>query len=427
MFNWNQIEKVIKDQNENSGFMNHILSTVKIKKSQTLDDEIFLVLEVPNSIVKEICQREIASKIESYVMQNYSKKLFVEYLIESSQESFPIYDSEPEVSKVNDGPREYKFEFKNKYALNQRMTFDTLIETDENKFARNALQNFSEGTEAAFECAAVFGSSGAGKTHLLHAAGWQFLAKNPSTKIKVVSGDEFINDFQTAIRSKTMGEFRNKYRLKTDVLLIDDLQTIEKAKATQGELFNLFNEFAQEGKKIIITSDKKITDLFGLDERLKSRFLGGLVLNLDLPSLPSKINFLDRKLLNLNIKLDGEMKSAVLGHLGSCYRSIEGAISRLHMLLKINGVVESDSVFKMFPKVDKKTSDLLSVESSIIQIATKHKLNKVDLVGRSRKQETCTARKEAMHFIRDNFGLSLKEIARIFNRDPSSIVSALKK
>ena len=404
--------------------MNHILSSIKVKSFEIKDNDAFLLLAVPSLIVKEICEREIHSEIESYVTANQSKNLIVEYIIESTQQSFPIIEDEYiETSTIETAPTQ--FQFKQKYALNKRMTFNDLVITNENNFSQKALKMFAEDTESDLSCAAIFGSSGAGKTHLLHALGWHFLSTKPNIKIKVVSGDEFINDFQTAIYSKSMGQFRDKYRLKTDILLIDDLQTIERAKGTQGELFNLLNEFTQNGKKIIITSDRQISELAGFEDRLKSRFLGGLVLNLELPSAASKMLYLNTKLSNLGVYLDDASMDAVFSNLGNCYRSVDGAVGRIHMLYKINGHIDKDVILKMFPLVDKKVSEKLSVDKVIQDIAAKHGLTTAALVGKSRKKEVYAARKESIKFIRENFSLSLKDIGRKFNRDHTSIINAL--
>ena len=422
MLNWNQIEQSVKDKNQNSGYMNHILSSIKVKSFEIKDADAFLKLAVPSMIVKEICEREIHSEIESYVTLTQSKNLIIEYIIESTQQSFPIdMDENHEVTPTEKAPTH--FEFKQKYALNKKMTFDDLVITNENSFAQKALKMFAEDSDIG--CAAIFGSSGAGKTHLLHALGWHFLSTKANIKIKVVSGDEFINDFQTAIFSKSMGQFRDKYRLKTDVLLIDDLQTIERAKGTQGELFNLLNEFAQKGKKIIITSDRQISELAGFEDRLKSRFLGGLVLNLELPSARSKMLYLDTKLSRLGVNLDSESMEAVFSNLGNCYRSVDGAVGRIHMLYKINGHADKEAILKMFPLLDKKVTEKLSIDKVIEDIATKHNLTTADLIGKSRKKEVYAARKESIKFIRENFSMSLKDIGRKFNRDHTSIINAL--
>lgn len=433
MFNWAKVENEINCDREKTALTKHVLASIKVKKQVEHESEIFLTLSVPNIFIKESFERDMAISFQTYVGKNQSKNLVFEYVVESSQFSFPIFEDVQSADEVNKDTSieralvnsESKFQFKSKYSFNSRMTFDHLAITRENEFSVRALKHFSESTSDFSNCAALFGSSGVGKTHLLNAIGWQLLGQKPNIKIKIVSGDEFINDFQTAIFTKTMGEFRNKYRLKTDVLLIDDLQIIEKAKGTQGELFNLLNEFSLFGKKIIITSDKQMSEL-SFDDRLKSRFSAGLVLNLDLPSLESKKLFLEQRLLELNLALDPEMFAAVFSSLGSCYRSIEGAVSRLQMLKKIDGCVQQDAVFKMFPKVDKKLALDFSIESVISNIAMKHKLKKQDLVGPSRKREIFEARKEAIKNIRENFNLSLKEIGRIFNRDHTSIINALK-
>lgn len=409
--------------------MNHIVNSIVIKKFEVRDTDAFLSLQVPSLVVREICERKIIKWLQAKIETDYSKNLVIEFIIESAQQEFTL-NSElspqlPELHIRTNPIEDSNFQFKHKYALSSKMKFENMIETEENRFSMNALKFFIEDSSMGINSAALFGSSGIGKSHLLNATGWHYLATFPGKKVKIVSGDEFINDFQTAIFTKTMGEFRNKYRLKTDVLLIDDLQSIERAKATQGELFNLFNEYSTSGKKVIITSDKKIEELFGFDERLKSRFLGGLVLQMDRPSLVSLKQYFDFKIMNSRMYLSSEVQETIFYNLGNCFRSVDGAVARLEMLQRINGVIDLESVKKMFPIQNTGKHNQVSADQIIIDVARKHNLMKSDLVGPSRKREIFQARREAIVEIREKLQLSFKEIGRIFNRDHSTIVSAI--
>ena len=318
------------------------------------------------------------------------------------------------------------FQFKSKYELSKQFSFDTLIPTLENSFAIQSLQALIADKSIAMSFVLINGASGTGKSHLLHASGWFALSQHPNLRVKVISGDEFINDFQTALFSKSTTSFRDKYRLKTDFLLIDDIQAIAKAKATQLELFNLMNDYALSGKKIFFTADCDLTSIDTLEDRLKSRFQSGLQLNLESPCYDSKMKYFKAQLTKNQISLTNDLIITISQHFKSCYRSVEGIVNRLIMLKRLNGFLDTHVVEKMFPQQPKEVLKNMSVESIIEATALKHQLRVSDVKGKSRTKVIFSARKEAIFRIREELNLTVSEIARIFQKDHTSILNALK-
>ena len=392
-----------------------------------------MILSVENLVIKEICDRHLIAKLFVSLNKKFKKNIFFEYIINSSQESFAI-DDQPTAAATDSYDHLQKaaasIEFKQKYALNRSMTFDSMIQTNENDFPIKALNSFITNPDLSFQSVFMYGPSGVGKSHLLNSAGWAFLSLHHSLKIKIVSGDEFINDFQTAIFTKTMADFRNKYRLKTEVLLIDDIHCIDKAKGTQNELFNLFNDYQQSGRKIILTSDRDISELKNLDERLKSRFLGGLVLNIDLPSQDSKKKYLIRKLNDCLISLDLNIIDQVLSNAGSCYRSLDGIICRLQMLKRLNGRIDELVIEKMFPRNESaiiENSGTESIGSILIATANKFELTVAEIKGVSRKRKIVEARREVIFKLKNDLKMGVTDIGRLLGRDHATILNALGK
>lgn len=409
----------------------YLMKSVKIASIKENDDSCTVILSVENLVVKEMCDRHLIAKLFKSLNEKFNKNIFFEYVITSSQESFAI-DEQP--LSVLDGfdhlqKAATSIEFKQKYALNRSMTFDSMIQTNENDFPIKALNSFVTNPDLSFQSVFIFGASGVGKSHLLNSAGWSFLNLNHSLKIKIISGDEFINDFQTAIFTKTMADFRNKYRLKTDVLLIDDIHCIDKAKGTQNELFNLFNDYHQSGRKIILTSDRDVSELKNLDERLKSRFLGGLVLNIDLPSYESKKKYLVNKLNDCLVYLNSNLIDQILSNAGSCYRSLDGIICRLQMLKRLNGCIDDAVIQKMFPRNEAliiENSSKESIQSILIATANKFELTVSDIKGVSRKRKIVEARREVIFKLKNDLKMGVAEIGRLLGRDHATILNALK-
>lgn len=423
----------LPDVNKNdSPMVNYLLNCVKIAEVIESTDFIKVVLNVESLVVKEMTERHLTEQIQDKYAKLYSKPALIEFIVESRQQSLLDYSAEAETAPVAQAPTfnlaaaKPSFQFKNKYELSRQYSFDNLILTLENNFAIQSLQAIVTDKSITMPFALITGSSGAGKSHLLHAAGWLALSLYPNLRVKVISGDEFINDFQTALFTKTTGAFRDKYRLKTDFLLIDDIQAIARAKATQLELFNLMNDYSLAGKKIFFTSDSDLMAIDTIEERLKSRFQSGLQLHLEAPCYDSKMKYFRTQLDENQLSLNSDLILNISQHFGSCYRSVEGIVNRLIMLKKINGFLDQQAIEKMFPQQSKEKIKSLSVDSIIEETALKHKLKVSDLKGKCRTKLIFSARKEAIMHLRSDLSLTVNEIARIFQRDHTSILNALR-
>ncbi len=419
--------------NSTSPVISYLMNSVKVADVTESADYVKVTFNVESLVVKEMTERHLLKYLQEQYSQTYQKPAMFEFVVESRQQSmlldFPhehaqsSYDGD---STDNEQASVTFLKFKSKYELSHQFRFETLIPTLENSFSIQALQTLVLDKSITMPFALIKGPSGAGKSHLLHATGWFALSQNPNLKVKVISGDEFINDFQTALFTKTMGAFRDKYRLKTDVLLIDDIQAIRKAKGTQVELFNLMNDFSLAGKKIFFTADCDLMEIDTIDDRLKSRFLAGLQLNLESPCHDSKLKYFHAQLNSNDLDIPQQLITQISQHFGSCYRSVEGIVNRLIMLKKINGYLDLPVIEKMFPLQSKEVLKNLSVEAIIEETAFKHKIKVSELKGKNRSKLVFAARKEAINRIRAELNVSVTELARLFLRDHTSILNALK-
>lgn len=413
------------------------MNAVKVADVSESVDFVKVTFNVESLVVKEMTERHLISHLYEQYSKTYGKPAMFEFVVESRQQSmlldFPEQAIQPasfrdESDSENDGePAPVTFlKFKGKYELSRQFSFDTLIPTLENAFTIQALQTMILDKSITMPFALIKGPSGVGKSHLLHATGWFALSQFPNVKVKVISGDEFINDFQTALFTKTMGRFRDKYRLKTDILFIDDIQAIKKAKGTQIELFNLMNDFSLAGKKIFFTADCDLMEIDTIDDRLKSRFQAGLQLNLEAPCYDSKLKYFNAQLNANALEIPQTLVTQISQHFGSCYRSVEGIVNRLIMLKKISGFLDIQALEKMFPVQSKEVLKTLSVEAIVEETAFKHKIKVSELKGKTRTKLIFAARKEAIVRVRSELHLSVNEIARIFQKDHTSILNALK-
>ena len=420
--------------NSTSPVISYLMNSVKVADVHESSDYVKVTFNVESLVVKEMTERHLLKYLQEQYACTYQKPAMFEFIVESRQQSmlldFPqdqVQANSTDKESTENEPAPVTFlKFKSKYELSHQFRFETLIPTLENSFSIQALQTLALDKSITMPFALIKGPSGSGKSHLLHAAGWFSLSQHPSLKIKVVSGDEFINDFQTALFTKTMGAFRDKYRLKTDLLLIDDIQALQKAKGTQVELFNLMNDYSLAGKKIFFTADCDLMEIDSIDDRLKSRFLAGLQLNLESPCYDSKLRYFQAQLISNALDIPNDLITQISQHFGSCYRSVEGIVNRLIMLKKISGYLDLPALEKMFPQKSKEVLKSLSVEAIIEETAFKHKIKVSDIKGKNRSKLVFAARKEAITRIRTELNVSVTELARIFLRDHTSILNALK-
>lgn len=409
------------------------MNAVKVVDVTESVDFVKVTFNVESLVVKEMTERHLINLLYEEYSKTYHKPAIFEFVVESRQQSLldfaqeEVQTTSTNMAANDDTPPPATFlKFKGKYELSRHFSFDSLISTLENSFSIQALQTLVLDKSINMPFALIKGPSGAGKSHMLHAIGWFALAQSPGLKVKVISGEEFMNDFQTALFTKTMGQFRDKYRFKTDFLLIDDVQALEKAKATQVELFNLMNDYSLAGKKIFFTSDSDLMAISTIDDRLKSRFQAGLQLNLEAPCYDSKLKYFNAQLKHNNLEISHTMNLQISQHFGSCYRSVEGIINRLIMLKKINKVLDDSTLDKMFQAQSKEVLRTLSVDAIIEETAFKHKIKVNEIKGKTRTKLIFAARKEAIIRVRTELNLNVNEIARIFQKDHTSILNALK-
>ncbi len=434
--NWSHVQDDVKNLIEDSAPARHLLKAIKFSSVQDHKDYYSVLLSVENKLTLQMCERLFLPQLKHVLELRLGLPIAFEFSIQSRQEPFQIIDpalDELVDQAVDSGlllpliPRsQQRFQFKSKYSLNPRYQISTFCVTNENDFAKSATEKFVTDDSMNLSVMVLLGPSGTGKTHLLNATGWNFLQLKPHLKVKIISGDDLITDFQAAIFRRTMTEFRLKYRLETDVLLIDDIHCLERAKATQTELFNLINEFQNAGKKIILTCDRSIHSSAAFDERLKSRLLGSLNVELEYPTYSAKETILKYKLKEAQLDVTPEILQRVLASTGPCIRSLEGALHRIHMLRQTSGRLDPFTLDKMFPAVQASETTNISVDALVLKICGQHQVSLKELKGTSRKRPFVLARRDCAVALKTELGKATADIGRILQRDHSTVISLLK-
>ena len=311
---------------------------------------------------------------------------------------------------------------------NPDYTFENFIVGSSNKLAHAGARVVAENPGTKYNPLFIYGNSGIGKTHLMYAIANDVLKNNPNMRVICVKGEEFMNQLIESIRIKKNSEFRDKYR-KADMLLIDDIQFIAGKESTQLEFFHTFDALYEDHKQIIITSDKPPHEMATLEERIRSRFESGLVVDIQPPDFELRLAILQNKAEKNNLIIPTDVLTYLAEHLQSNIRQIEGVMKQLgakHFLTGTPITIEMvRSTISIFIRETESDKDI--VKNIVECVAKRFKTTPEEIYGRKRTKEIKTARNVAMRIIRDMTPLSLPKIGALMgNRDYSTVHSNLQ-
>ncbi|MBO5374411.1 MAG: chromosomal replication initiator protein DnaA [Clostridia bacterium] len=314
-------------------------------------------------------------------------------------------------------------------------TFDNFIAGSSNDFAYAAARAVSDKDlddpetlrANMFNPLFIYGPSGVGKTHLLYAITNKLAKRYPNKKIVYIKGEEFTNQLVEAIRKKTTAQFREKLRM-VDVLLIDDIQFVAGREATQLEVFNTFNAVYEERKQIILTSDRPPYEIRTLEERLRTRFMSGILADISLPDYDLRLAILQQKAKDHKIYLPSEILKYIAENVTASIRQLEGVVKKLGAIKFLQG---SDITLERVKEITKdfaqaKENDSRKFEEIIVSVSTKYGVSKEDILSSKRNKEIVLARHICVYIAREITSLSQSQIAKILNRDRSTLVSSEK-
>ena len=307
-------------------------------------------------------------------------------------------------------------------------TFDRFIVGNSNKFAHAAAIAVSENPGKTYNPLFIYGNSGLGKTHLLLAIGQAISQKYPTKKIVYVKGDDFTNQMVKALKENTNDEFRTHYR-NVDLFLVDDIQFIAGKQATQNEFFHTFNNNFEAGHQIVITSDRPPLEMTLLDDRLRTRFEGGLMADIQPPDLETRMAITRNKASQLGLLLSDDAVEYIAENITANIRQLEGVVKRLTAYKEIlDDIITIDSVKRAIKDVIR-TGDLIPTPERIIkETARYYSLKEEDLRGQNRSKNMAIARQVSMYLMRSLTNLSLKEIGAQYEaRNHSTVLTSIRK
>ena len=313
-------------------------------------------------------------------------------------------------------------------SLNPKYTFETFVVGNNNRFAHAAALAVGDNPAKTYNPLFIYGGVGLGKTHLMQAVGNRILQNNRSMNIVYVTSEKFTNHLINSIREGKNDPFRNKYR-SADALLIDDIQFIAKKERVQEEFFHTFNTLYENGKQIIISSDKPPRDLPFLEERLKSRFEWGLLADISCPDYETRVAILRKKALDESIIIDDEILADIATKIDSNIRELEGVFNKIVARASLTHspitIELAENVINEFISKKEKV-----ISSDYIQetVAKYFSIDKKELAGEKRSNDIAFPRQIAMYLCREVANMSFPQIGIDFGkRDHSTVMHAYKK
>lgn len=312
--------------------------------------------------------------------------------------------------------------------LNPKYTFETFVVGNNNRFVHAAAQAVAQSPGHAYNPLFIYGGVGLGKTHLMHAIGHFVLERQPNAKVAYVSSEHFTNDLINSIRDHKMDDFRNAYRT-VDILLVDDVQFLEGKEQTQEEFFHTFNTLHGANKQIVLTSDRPPKEISTLEDRLRSRFEGGLIADIQAPDLETRIAILKKKVTLEDLDIPNDVLVFIANQFSSNIRELEGALVKVTANCALKQTdVNLDQAKEVLADILPTQRKPLSVELIQERIAEYFGITISDMKAKKRTREITVPRQIAMFLCRELTDASLPKIGKEFGgRDHTTVLHAWEK
>ena len=338
-------------------------------------------------------------------------------IIDLSNESVPENRPSPAAKKSDYAGAPY---------FNPRYTFDSFVVGSSNRFSHAAAMAVAESPSRTYNPLFIYGGSGLGKTHLMHAIGQAVLKNSPGKKVVYVSSEAFTNEFITMLRENRLDAFKTRYR-NTDILLIDDIQFLAGKESTQEEFFHTFNTLHNAGKQIVLASDRPAKEIKSLEERLRTRFEWGLTADIQPPDFETRVAIVKRKAELLNLDLPDDVAEYIANHLKQNIRQLEGAVKKLNAYYMLEGIAPCIGVTTTAIKDTLNDTQPIpvTIEKIINEVARTYNVIPSDIRGKKRSANVSAARQMSMYIIREITGMSMEAIGSEFQRDHSTVVYSI--
>ena len=407
----------------------------------------FALLSVPSSFVQNEIERHLRTQIVDALSRRLGQRIELGVRIAlNDAPDIPAANSEIDIDEIDedrealasaheswpsyftDKSRHNTAEQPARVNLNKRYTFDTFVIGASNRFAHAAALAIAEAPARAYNPLFIWGESGLGKTHLLHAAGNYSQRLFPGMRVKYVSTEEFTNDFINSLRDDRKVAFKRSYR-DIDVLLVDDIQFIEGKEGIQEEFFHTFNTLHNANKQIVISSDRPPKQLATLEDRLRTRFEWGLITDVQPPELETRIAILRKKAQMDRLDVPDDVLELIASSIERNIRELEGALIRVTAFASLNKTPIDRSLAEIVLRDLISDVESMQISTATIMAATAEYFETTidELRGPGKTRALAQSRQIAMYLCRELTDLSLPKIGQAFGRDHTTVMYAEKK
>lgn len=389
------------------------------------DDKQIVTIICPSSYHQSMVTQRYQEQIQRSLERICNVSTEIAYVIgkdsstSSRQAPAPLFDPAPPVSFRGGGGN---------HNLNPRLTFETYVVGGSNNFAYAAAKGAAKSPGTRHNPLFIYGGVGLGKTHLMQAIGHAIYKEHPDWNIMYISAETFGSDLIASLQNKKTAAFKKKYRAP-NVLLIDDIQFIAGKEYTQEEFFHTFNELYMSERQIVLTSDRPPQEIPKIEERLSSRFMGGLMVDIQSPDFETRVAILTQKCNALKLVIPAEAVSLIAERTTTNIRELEGALQGiLTKALPYGGEITSDIVREYFGAEKERRTARIRPNSVISKTAQYFSFKPAELTGPSRKAPLTAARHTAMYLLYNDLDLPYEQVGRLFGgRDHTTVIHAVDK
>jgi len=431
---WDQIKNSLKLKNSNNALVQMWFEPTNIISIDEDAGGSRFKLSVPSELHKYWITQNLLDSIFLEISAIYRKPFQIEFVVEDISPKSPNASTESSIVNLEQdnvsltssySPAPVK---KNKDSLNYDYTFSTFVVGRNNEFAHAASFSISENPGGNnYNPLFICGPTGMGKTHLLNAVGNQIKEKCPHFRVSYLSAERFLNECISGIRRQEMDKFRKKFRQDCDVLLMDDIQFLGRGEAVQEEFFHTLNDFFEKKHQVVVASDRMPKDINGLEERIRTRLEWGLIADIQMPDIETRVAILKYKAERKKLNINQEVINYIARISKRSIRELEGNLNKVKMFSELQGLhITLDLAKKVLATHDDTTAMTVSEIQKLV--ADHFKVKVVDLKSKSRTKQLVVARQTAMFLIKRHLDKSLVDIGRAFGgKDHSTVINALKR
>lgn len=433
---WDQIKSQMKSRNDNNKLFATWLDPIEYLESKPQDGRLRLTLGVPNALHQYWVVQNLQEKIYSEISVTYRDPFEVEFVVTGHKglsspenpgalhEALRVSEQPPTPTQTIQSSQKSSFSD----PLNPELVFSTFVVGKNSEFAHAACYNVAQnpGTDD-YNPLFIYGPVGMGKTHLLHASGNHIKEHFPQLKIIYISAERFMNECISAMRHSKMELFRQKYRENSDILLVDDVQYIAKGEAVQDEFFHTINAFIDRKKQVILASDRMPKDVLGLEDRNRTRLERGLIADITMPDLETRIAILRYKAERFSMRLAEDVVNYIARISKRSIRELEGNLKKVKMFSELQGLqVDYDLVKRILAQHE--TQSTISVEEIQRIVADHFRVKMSDMKSATRAKPIVVPRQISMYLIKKFLDKSLVDIGKAFGgKDHTTVMNAIER